>query len=142
MTTIEQKQAFLDSFQENLYDEVPHRVFADWLEDNDMPEEADFHRTWTTQKRGEAEAFFQTLANKCEESVENLLRLSARYLETGKQLSVDFDNVEADKWNRDLWYYYEIMTNTLVPKKELCDFVLSRSSNSDDYWDYEDHCAC
>jgi uncharacterized protein (TIGR02996 family) len=44
-----QQQAFELTLQEDPYDESTHRVYADWLMDNDQPELAEHHRLWTVE---------------------------------------------------------------------------------------------
>ena len=44
-----ERDAFVQALTENPYDETTHRVFADFLDENDEPELADFHRTWTKE---------------------------------------------------------------------------------------------
>src|SRR5207248_10839401 len=43
-------------------DEAPHKVFADWLDEHDRPEEADWHRLWTPKAGRAARAWFRTFA--------------------------------------------------------------------------------
>ena len=44
-----EKQAFLDILAQDRYDEATRRVFSDWLEEHDFPEEAEFQRKWTRE---------------------------------------------------------------------------------------------
>ena len=41
------EQAFIAAMKANPEDEAPHKVYADWLDEHDRPEEADYHRRWT-----------------------------------------------------------------------------------------------
>jgi uncharacterized protein (TIGR02996 family) len=47
MTTDE--QSFLDAIAARPDDEAVHGAFADWLDENDRPEEAAFQRRWTPE---------------------------------------------------------------------------------------------
>src|SRR5262245_12305237 len=49
-----QREAFLQAIQDDPRDLATHRAFADWLDEHDEPELADFHRTWTVEKYDEA----------------------------------------------------------------------------------------
>lgn len=65
MPTIdEQRQAFLDALKEDPRDEVTHKVYADWLEENGFDDEAFLHREWTLQKYYEAVEFVAEYARR------------------------------------------------------------------------------
>lgn len=46
-----EKAAFLAAIKENPRDLVTRKVFADWLDEHDEPEEADLQRRWTLEKQ-------------------------------------------------------------------------------------------
>ncbi len=43
-------KAFLQALERNPTDEAMHKVFADWLDEHDEPEEADKQRKWSLEK--------------------------------------------------------------------------------------------
>jgi uncharacterized protein (TIGR02996 family) len=45
------EQAFLAALAAAPDDEAPHKVFADWLDEQGRPEEAAYHRRWTKAVR-------------------------------------------------------------------------------------------
>ncbi len=59
------RKAFLDAIKKEPYEAVHHKAYADWLEENDEPEEADFHRSWTLERFKEAEAWLIDKAYQC-----------------------------------------------------------------------------
>lgn len=42
-----EQQAFEDALKADRFDELTHRVYADWLEESGSDDEAAFHRLWT-----------------------------------------------------------------------------------------------
>ena len=64
MSKDKERQAFEEALKENRYDEACHKIFADWLDEHDQPEEADWHRKWT-KERQEAEDWMRDFASKC-----------------------------------------------------------------------------
>lgn len=46
-----QREAFELMLKEDRYDEVTHRVFADWLSEQGLDEEAEYHYSWTKEKQ-------------------------------------------------------------------------------------------
>jgi len=44
-----QRDAFVAALDADPYDEVTHKVFADWLDEHDEPELACLHRSWTKE---------------------------------------------------------------------------------------------
>jgi uncharacterized protein (TIGR02996 family) len=62
MSLEEMKEGFQRAIQENPYDEVNHRAYSDWLEENGFDEEAEIQRRWTKEKQKEAEEFLDNYA--------------------------------------------------------------------------------
>jgi uncharacterized protein (TIGR02996 family) len=54
---------FLAAIEAAPEDTAPHKVFADWLDEHDRPEEAVFHRRWTVEV-AKAEAWLRDLAQR------------------------------------------------------------------------------
>lgn len=57
-----EEEAFLATIAESPLDEAPHGVFADWLDDHDRPEEADWHRAWRAADARAAREWFEKFA--------------------------------------------------------------------------------
>lgn len=45
------RESFEAALKKDVYDEVTHKVFADWLSENGFDEEAEYHYTWTKEKQ-------------------------------------------------------------------------------------------
>lgn len=57
-----ERTAFEKAIKDNVQDIANHRVFADWLDENDFPEEADFHRKWNVEDFKESEEYLNKIA--------------------------------------------------------------------------------
>jgi uncharacterized protein (TIGR02996 family) len=57
-----QREAFLQAISDDPRDLATRRAFADWLDEHDEPELADFHRKWTVEKYDEAQKWLQEFA--------------------------------------------------------------------------------
>jgi uncharacterized protein (TIGR02996 family) len=57
-----QREAFLQAMTDDPRDLATRRAFADWLDEHDEPELADFHRKWTVEKYDEAWKWLQEFA--------------------------------------------------------------------------------
>jgi uncharacterized protein (TIGR02996 family) len=58
---VSERKAFEDAIRADPYDRMTRLVFADWLDENDCPEEADWQRSWTL-RRQEAEEWLANFA--------------------------------------------------------------------------------
>ena len=58
-----EREAFLAALKEDRYDRTTHLVFADWLEDHGMDDEALVQRTWT-RERQEAEDWLRAFGDR------------------------------------------------------------------------------
>jgi uncharacterized protein (TIGR02996 family) len=56
------EQAFHAAIAAAPADAAVHGAYADWLDEHDRPEEADWHRAWTTAKRAAALAWLAEFA--------------------------------------------------------------------------------
>jgi len=57
-----EREAFLKAIKDDPRDLATRRAFADWLDEHDEPELADFHRQWTVEKYDEAEEWLEGFA--------------------------------------------------------------------------------
>jgi uncharacterized protein (TIGR02996 family) len=58
-----EREAFLQAITADPRDLATRRAFADWLDEHDEPELADFHRKWTVEKYDEARKWLQEFAD-------------------------------------------------------------------------------
>jgi uncharacterized protein (TIGR02996 family) len=58
-----EREAFLQAITDEPRDLTTRRAFADWLEEHDEPELADFHRRWTVEKYDAAWKWLQEFAD-------------------------------------------------------------------------------
>ncbi len=65
-----EKEAFLTAIAEDRYDQQTRWVFADWLEEHGLDDEALVQRSWTRKKQ-EAEDWLRDFAVKCGETCTN-----------------------------------------------------------------------
>lgn len=61
MNKEQERKAFEDAIFADRYDQITRRVFSDWLDENDYPEEANKQRKWTPEKQ-KAEDWLMDLA--------------------------------------------------------------------------------
>lgn len=59
------RQLFLDAITSNPRDMDLRKVYADWLDENDCPEQADIQRTMTIEQYQEAESWMVDFASYC-----------------------------------------------------------------------------
>src|SRR5262245_35925831 len=57
-----QREGFLQAITDDPRDLATRRAFADWLDEHDEPDLADFHRKWTVEKYDEAWKWLQEFA--------------------------------------------------------------------------------
>ena len=57
-----EREAFLEGIANDPRDLTVRRIFADWLDEHDEPELADFHRQWTVQKYDDASKWLHEFA--------------------------------------------------------------------------------
>ena len=114
-----ERDAFLAALRENWNDETTHKIFADWLDENDEPELADLHRGWTLAKQEEAERFLAGFADDCETNVEIVLEAAGEHLDTGNYgtLRLGFDTPDI-AWSsrREFWEAFQVATGRVVPE--------------------------
>ena len=60
----DEERCFLRAVEAAPLDEAPHGVFADWLDEHDRPEEADWHRRWRAADALAARGWFEKLSRE------------------------------------------------------------------------------
>ena len=123
------EKAFLAAIQAAPDDEAPHKVYADWLDEHDRPEEADWHRLWTAKAAKAARKWFEQFAAKHSEEIEEEFgeKLSAKdMIEAGRDFLKDGtlyvqygmslqEFMFEDKNRRAFWRNWALVTGTFVP---------------------------
>lgn len=64
------EEAFRLAIEASPNDEAIRKIFADWLDEHDLPEEATYHRRWTVEVR-DAENWLKDFAKRCGEHCTN-----------------------------------------------------------------------
>jgi uncharacterized protein (TIGR02996 family) len=112
-------------------DEAPHKVFADWLDEHDRPEEADWHRLWTTKAARKARKWFESFAAEHSAEIldeggqpytaadmigfgEDYLRAGKYHVQYGMSLQ-EFMYVDANR--QRFWRHWALATGTFVPEE-------------------------
>lgn len=139
--------AFLEQISENPLDEVTHRVFADWLEENGYDDEALIQREWTAEKYrtalSEVDAFAKSISGKYifdghdadefdnefihhEITVDILMRTAYAALKSGDRfpstLCLPFEIPDDYNPNWEVfWQHFMILTGVPVPTKNRGD---------------------
>jgi uncharacterized protein (TIGR02996 family) len=109
-------------------DEAPHKVYADWLDEHDRPEEADWHRLWTPAAARAARKWFQTFAAEHSDELgeggppytakdmiqygRDFLRDGSYHVQYGMSLQ---EFMSADASRREFWRNWALATGTYVP---------------------------
>jgi uncharacterized protein (TIGR02996 family) len=118
--------AFRQALDDNNCDLTTRLVFADWLDDHDLPEESAFHRAWNLDKQLAAEAFRSKLLERLGDQRwgagidvgwnEVARRLHA-ILDGGgaSAIVLPMNNVAIGTDEKALWTHFEILTGRLVP---------------------------
>lgn len=129
------ERALLAAIEAAPDDEAPHKVFADWLDEHDRPEEADWHRLWTTKAARAARAWFQSFA--AQHSVEyeeegfppytakdmigfgrDFFRDKSEHVQYGMSLQ---DFMFDDRNRQTFWRNWALATGTFVPDETVED---------------------
>lgn len=137
-------QAFLDALKEDPYDAATHKVFADWLDENDSPERADQERTWTPEWQ-QAYDRVDDFCRRVNLNREYLLDRAGRFLR-GEDVTIDVsmdtsnemaDEEEANIHVRDrLWDDLATVLRMNVRPTEVND-PFNCNCVSGEYWEYE-----
>lgn len=143
MSKESERQAFIDQLKENIYDTTTRKVFADWLEDNDEPELADLHRTWTKDKYHGALVRLEQYARDCSDdydyedgydeggretyTLEQFVQLLKGVSEKGESICLNHTDIPVWSDNDDaleqIWADYELYTEQIIKHKP-SDFII------------------
>jgi uncharacterized protein (TIGR02996 family) len=126
-----EREAFLQAITDEPRDLATRRAFADWLDEHDEPELADFHRKWTVQKYDEAWKWLQEFAEFLNQegatiyegedrnpnlSAEDLLEAMRERVQRGKGgIFLGFDTPD-ECWERQgrMWECFELIIGQKV----------------------------
>src|SRR5262245_60901033 len=126
-----QREGFLQAITDDPRDLATRRAFADWLDEHDEPELADFHRKWTVQKYDEAWKWLQGFAEFLNQegpsiyededhnphlSADDLLAAMRERVQTGQGgIFLGFDTPD-ECWEGQarMWECYELITGQKV----------------------------
>lgn len=107
MTVDPQRQAFLEAIGRDRYDWNTRKIFADWLEDKGMDDEALVQRNWTPEWQ-RAVDWLTDLAKDIGLSYEKLMHVADEFINYGIPLVLDMDGSNRMYDDRDMfWPYYE-----------------------------------
>jgi uncharacterized protein (TIGR02996 family) len=123
------ERAFLAAIEAAPTDEAPHKVYADWLDEHDRPEEADWHRLWTPKAARAARKWFQKFAAEHSEegldegvtpyTAEDMIQFGRDFLRDGSyhvQYGMSLQEFMYDDDNRrEFWRNWALATGTFVP---------------------------
>ena len=124
-----EREAFLQAIADDPRDLATRRAFADWLDEHDEPELADFHRKWTVKKYDEAWKWLREFADFLNRegatayedddpglSAEDLLAAMRERVETGEgglYLAIDTPD-ECWEGQPRMWECFELITGQKV----------------------------
>ena len=114
-----ERQGFEDALRENPRDEATHKIYADWLDENDEPELAQFHREFTVADYHDAKETIAYYAEVCEMSFDELITAGHTYLDTGDYECLPFDTPDEmlSSYNLErFWKAFQTYTFRLVPE--------------------------
>ena len=119
---------FLAAIEAAPADEAPHKVYADWLDEHDRPEEADWHRQWTAKAARAARAWFRDFATEhshdLDESgppytAEDMIQFGRDFLRDGTphvQYGMSLQEfMSGDRGRREFWRNWALAAGTYVP---------------------------
>lgn len=87
-----ERQAFLDAIKADPRDEATRKVFADYLDEHDEPELADWHRSFTAAAYDEAKAWLTDFAARCGPTCTNYAQCD----EHGEYLPEEYEDITYD----------------------------------------------
>ena len=128
---MKQRKAFLQAITDDPRDLATRRAFADWLDEHDEPELADFHRKWTVEKYDEAWKWLREFAEflnregatayededgSLDLSAEDLLEAMWERVRTGEgAIYLGFDTPdECYEGQGRMWECFELITGQKV----------------------------
>ncbi len=121
-----ERQAFLDRLKEDFEDIVTRKVFADWLDEHDEPELANFHRSWNREKYDEASVWMEDFGSRISEEdfddvmVPDLVDAGWKYVRERKRVCLSGLGFTAESLIRDgetrvlFWKHWAFLAETVI----------------------------
>ena len=113
-----EERAFLEALEDNVYDEATRKVYADWLDEHDRPEEADFQRRWSAEKYDAAWEFMEAFASECETDAQELVDGARDFLDTGEWYCLGVDSPDCVYSRQSMsrfWEHFHTLTGRRHP---------------------------
>jgi uncharacterized protein (TIGR02996 family) len=141
------REAFISAIRAEPDAIVHRRAFADWLDEHDCPEEADFHRRWTPEAYAESVAYLNDYSERLcrherygkylapgEEpesddlvpflTYDELIAAADRYLDTGTSTCLPFDTPDYTWSERGkFWEAFQTVTGRQVTEEQADDRI-------------------
>lgn len=113
MTQESTRDVFERDLKANPYDEATRKIYADWLDEHDEPEYADYQRNWTAQAYEEARCFFVTFAANAEMTYDEVVEGATDYYLTGDHIMQYGSESARDEYSNHklvFWQYFHTLT--------------------------------
>ncbi len=133
MNSEQEREKFLEEIKDEPKNTSVRAIFADWLDEHDEPELADFYRSWTLEKHTESEGWLQGYIDKimeegiswgedrCPEiTIEYLVEKAHEHLDTGRStLFLGFDTPDHIRTDRkEFWKHFQTVTGRRIEVKD------------------------
>ena len=133
MNVEQERKEFLEEIQTNTRNTYVRAIFADWLDEHDEPELADFYRSWTLKKHEESEKWLQDYVDKIAAegtewdldvkenyTLEAVLERANKHLDTGEPtIFLNFDTpVHIRSSRKKFWAHFQIVTGRRIGVKD------------------------
>ncbi len=117
-----ERKAFLLGIEEDPYDLVVRKIFADWLEQHDELEEADKQRNWTEEKQKALE-YLDEFGSEVDMTGEALLEAALVYQRTGEMVCRGEYHPDIVYEGREkLWEAVSTLTGEEIPEEKRNSF--------------------
>lgn len=117
-----EREGFEAAIREDRYDQVTRLAFADWLEEHDCPEEADFQRSWTPEWQ-KAKDDLLAYCKKIDINFTYFEEMAANHLEKGEGIdcTLNTSNLSMDEDMEEMWRNVGIYLRRDVPPDKAYD---------------------
>jgi uncharacterized protein (TIGR02996 family) len=113
MTNNNDRQAFLNSITAAPEDLGLRQVYADWLDEQGLHEEALYQRSWSLSQ--ESRKWIERFADQYDFTYDRIVDAATRFLEHGDYL-VDGSRLEGEFVPDEFWEHFEKATGRQVPR--------------------------
>ncbi len=130
-----------------MYDILTHKAFSDWLDENDEPDLAEYHRKWSKEDYDVSVTYLENYARMCQSSLSDLLAIARETIKTKSTFRIDSLRLDDPKeeiqifWNHYYTYTGVRVTLDIPPVEGYMDCC--HYNNTRDYGSDEDYtCSC